>query len=99
MEDKRTRDLVRQYEGLQPLVTLLAEAGNKQLLAATTGAIWKCSISPENVAKYAPTPRVLLGLPLLGPPPPHYHAVPYALGNTTLPPPRHTHTLTPTHSH
>uniref|UniRef100_A0A8C8HWG3 Armadillo repeat-containing protein 4 n=1 Tax=Oncorhynchus tshawytscha TaxID=74940 RepID=A0A8C8HWG3_ONCTS len=48
-EDKRTRDLVRQCEGLQPLVTLLSQADNKQLLAATTGAIWKCSISMENV--------------------------------------------------
>ncbi|KAJ8010314.1 hypothetical protein DPEC_G00073750 [Dallia pectoralis] len=51
-EDKRTRDLVRQYGGLQPLVTLLSRADNKQLLAATTGAIWKCSISMENVAKF-----------------------------------------------
>ncbi|XP_071753052.1 outer dynein arm-docking complex subunit 2 isoform X1 [Centroberyx gerrardi] len=51
-EDKRTRDLVRQYEGLQPLVSLLSKADNKQLLAATTGAIWKCSISMENVAKF-----------------------------------------------
>ncbi|KAI4892456.1 hypothetical protein NFI96_000741 [Prochilodus magdalenae] len=51
-EDKLTRDLVRQYEGLQPLVALLHEADNKQLLAAVTGAIWKCSISMENVAKF-----------------------------------------------
>ncbi|XP_051531045.1 outer dynein arm-docking complex subunit 2-like [Myxocyprinus asiaticus] len=51
-EDKRTRDLVRQYDGLKPLVMLLGEAENKQLLAATTGAIWKCSISMENVAKF-----------------------------------------------
>ncbi|XP_005156286.2 outer dynein arm-docking complex subunit 2 isoform X1 [Danio rerio] len=51
-EDKHTRDLVRQYDGLKPLVTLLNEAENKQLLAATTGAIWKCSISMENVAKF-----------------------------------------------
>uniref|UniRef100_A0A3B4DSB3 Outer dynein arm docking complex subunit 2 n=1 Tax=Pygocentrus nattereri TaxID=42514 RepID=A0A3B4DSB3_PYGNA len=50
-EDKRTRDLVRQYEGLQPLVVLLNEADNKQLLAAVTGAIWKCSMSMENVVK------------------------------------------------
>uniref|UniRef100_A0A674A7H8 Outer dynein arm docking complex subunit 2 n=1 Tax=Salmo trutta TaxID=8032 RepID=A0A674A7H8_SALTR len=49
-EDKRTRDLVRKYKGLQSLVTLLSQADNKQLLAATTGAIWKCSISMENVA-------------------------------------------------
>uniref|UniRef100_A0AAR2KTB1 Outer dynein arm docking complex subunit 2 n=1 Tax=Pygocentrus nattereri TaxID=42514 RepID=A0AAR2KTB1_PYGNA len=51
-EDKRTRDLVRQYEGLQPLVVLLNEADNKQLLAAVTGAIWKCSMSMENVVKF-----------------------------------------------
>ncbi|KAM9462528.1 outer dynein arm-docking complex subunit 2 [Clarias gariepinus] len=51
-EDKQTRDLVRQYNGLQSLATLLKRADNKQLLAATTGAIWKCSISMENVAKF-----------------------------------------------
>ncbi|CAL8293286.1 unnamed protein product [Lota lota] len=51
-EDKQTRDLVRQYQGLKPLVSLLSKADNKQLLAATTGAIWKCSISIENVAKF-----------------------------------------------
>ncbi|CAJ1081826.1 outer dynein arm-docking complex subunit 2 [Xyrichtys novacula] len=51
-EDKQTRDLVRRYKGLQPLVSLLSKADNKQLLAAATGAIWKCSISVENVAKF-----------------------------------------------
>ncbi|XP_072516547.1 outer dynein arm-docking complex subunit 2 [Salminus brasiliensis] len=51
-EDKRTRDLVRQYTGLQSLVSLLSKTDNKQLLAAVTGAIWKCSISMENVAKF-----------------------------------------------
>uniref|UniRef100_UPI0037E7FF26 outer dynein arm-docking complex subunit 2 n=1 Tax=Semicossyphus pulcher TaxID=241346 RepID=UPI0037E7FF26 len=51
-ENKQTRDLVRRYEGLQPLVSLLSKADNKQLLAAATGAIWKCSISVENVAKF-----------------------------------------------
>ncbi|XP_071341790.1 outer dynein arm-docking complex subunit 2 [Trachinotus anak] len=51
-EDKETRDLVRKYKGLQPLVSLLGKADNKQLLAAATGAIWKCSISVENVAKF-----------------------------------------------
>lgn len=60
-EDKQTRDLVRKYSGLQPLVLLLSKSDNKQLLAAATGAIWKCSISMENVAKYARTQ----GLPLL----------------------------------
>uniref|UniRef100_A0A8D0AEQ3 Outer dynein arm docking complex subunit 2 n=1 Tax=Sander lucioperca TaxID=283035 RepID=A0A8D0AEQ3_SANLU len=51
-EDKQTRDLVRKYSGLQPLVLLLSKSDNKQLLAAATGAIWKCSISMENVAKF-----------------------------------------------
>ncbi|XP_076856086.1 outer dynein arm-docking complex subunit 2 isoform X2 [Brachyhypopomus gauderio] len=51
-EDKQTRDLVRKYDGLRPLVVLLTQASNKQLLSATTGAIWKCSISMENVAKF-----------------------------------------------
>ncbi|XP_068565576.1 outer dynein arm-docking complex subunit 2 isoform X2 [Cebidichthys violaceus] len=51
-EDKQTRDLVRTYTGLQPLVSLLSKADNKQLLASATGAIWKCSISMENVAKF-----------------------------------------------
>uniref|UniRef100_A0A672V864 Outer dynein arm docking complex subunit 2 n=1 Tax=Strigops habroptila TaxID=2489341 RepID=A0A672V864_STRHB len=51
-EDKETRDLVRQHGGLQPLSVLLANSENKQLLAAVTGAIWKCAISEENVAKF-----------------------------------------------
>ncbi|XP_068438497.1 outer dynein arm-docking complex subunit 2 isoform X1 [Clinocottus analis] len=50
-EEKQTRDLVRLYKGLQPLVLLLKKANNKPLLAAATGAIWKCSISVENVAE------------------------------------------------
>ncbi|XP_046709010.1 outer dynein arm-docking complex subunit 2 isoform X2 [Silurus meridionalis] len=51
-EDKQTRDLVRQFNGLHSLVVLLKQTENKQLLAATTGAIWKCSISMENVEKF-----------------------------------------------
>uniref|UniRef100_A0A8C5CUQ7 Outer dynein arm docking complex subunit 2 n=1 Tax=Gadus morhua TaxID=8049 RepID=A0A8C5CUQ7_GADMO len=63
-EEKQTRDLVRQYQGLKPLVSLLSKADNKQLLAATTGAIWKCSISIENVAKFQEyqTLDILVGL-------------------------------------
>jgi len=48
-EDKETRDLVRHYGGLQPLVSLLTITDNKDLLVAVTGAIWKCAISNENV--------------------------------------------------
>lgn len=33
--------------GLRPLHDLLQKSDDKALLAATTGAIWKCSISPE----------------------------------------------------
>ena len=51
-EEKATRDLVRQYGGLDPLVTLLSNRDNKELLAAATGAVWKCSISEENVIRF-----------------------------------------------
>ncbi|XP_018414241.1 PREDICTED: armadillo repeat-containing protein 4 [Nanorana parkeri] len=51
-EDEETRDLVRQYGGLQPLAMLLNKFDNKELLAAVTGAIWKCSISRDNVTKF-----------------------------------------------
>ncbi|XP_059674975.1 outer dynein arm-docking complex subunit 2 isoform X2 [Gavia stellata] len=51
-EDKETRDLVRQHGGLQPLSVLLGNSENKKLLAAVTGAIWKCAISGENVSKF-----------------------------------------------
>ena len=50
-EDDDTRDLVRKYGGLDPLVSLSFNVENKELLAAATGAIWKCSISRENVTR------------------------------------------------
>ena len=43
---------MRQYGGLDPLVSLLQKTDNKELLAAATGAIWKCAISPENVQRF-----------------------------------------------
>lgn len=43
---------MRQYGGLDPLVSLLQKTENKELLAAATGAIWKCAISPENVTRF-----------------------------------------------
>ncbi|NXG07439.1 ARMC4 protein, partial [Sakesphorus luctuosus] len=63
-EDKETRDLVRQHEGLQPLSVLLDKSENKQLLAAVTGAIWKCAISIENVSRFRQyqTIETLVGL-------------------------------------
>uniref|UniRef100_A0A8C3URH2 Armadillo repeat containing 4 n=1 Tax=Catharus ustulatus TaxID=91951 RepID=A0A8C3URH2_CATUS len=51
-EDEETRDLVRKHEGLQSLSDLLDNTENKQLLAAVTGAIWKCAYSTENVLKF-----------------------------------------------
>ncbi|EDL23026.1 outer dynein arm-docking complex subunit 2 isoform X1 [Mus musculus] len=51
-EDEETRDLVRLHGGLKPLASLLNNTDNKERLAAVTGAIWKCSISKENVIKF-----------------------------------------------
>ncbi|XP_075068107.1 outer dynein arm-docking complex subunit 2 [Mixophyes fleayi] len=51
-EDEDTRNLIRQYGGLQLLAMLLSKFDNKELLAAVTGAIWKCSISRDNVTKF-----------------------------------------------
>ncbi|KAM4705973.1 outer dynein arm-docking complex subunit 2 isoform 2-T2 [Rhinophrynus dorsalis] len=51
-EDEETRELVRQHGGLQPLAMLLSQFDNKELLAAVTGAIWKCSICRDNVTKF-----------------------------------------------
>ena len=68
-EDDETRDLVRKYGGLDPLVSLSFNIENKELLAAATGAIWKCSISRENVTRYeikissSSVPNVFLSIP------------------------------------
>ncbi|KER33955.1 hypothetical protein T265_00387 [Opisthorchis viverrini] len=51
-EEPETRDLVRLYGGLEPLIVLLTKQDNKELLAAATGAIWKCAISKENVVQF-----------------------------------------------
>ena len=40
------------YSGLDPLVQLLSNTDNKELLAAATGALWKCAISPKNVERF-----------------------------------------------
>jgi hypothetical protein len=44
--------MIRKYGGLDPLVNLLNNKENKPLLAAATGAIWKCSISKDNVKRF-----------------------------------------------
>jgi hypothetical protein len=47
---------VREHEGLEPLAALLKNTrGDKELLCAVTGAVWKCSKSPQNVTKYVCT--------------------------------------------
>ncbi len=49
-EDKEIRDLVRKNLGLRPSHDLLQQSENKALLAAVTGAIWKCAISREVIS-------------------------------------------------
>jgi len=51
-EDEATRQLVAKFDGISPLVQLLQNATNKPLLAAATGAIWKCAVSRKNVKKF-----------------------------------------------
>ena len=51
-EDPVTRDMVREYDGLQPLAALIAVHEPKELLVAVTGAVWKCSLSPKNVKQF-----------------------------------------------
>lgn len=46
--------MVREAGGLEPLVAIAKDKtirDNKLLLAAVTGAIWKCAASEENVKK------------------------------------------------
>ena len=46
-EDPATRRIVREQDGLAPLVAMLANVGMPGLLAGATGAIWKCALDPE----------------------------------------------------
>lgn len=53
-EDDRTRRLVRDYGGLEPLLGLICDEVNTQdkaLLSAATGAVWKCAKCLDNVHK------------------------------------------------
>lgn len=48
------RDIVREAGGLESLVAIIKDKSireNKALLAAATGAIWKCAASPANVKR------------------------------------------------
>jgi len=49
--DEQTRKAVYDCGGLDTLVSLLSRQDNKKLLAAVTGAIWKCAISEYNVRR------------------------------------------------
>jgi len=50
-EDTKIRELIRQYGGLIPLVNIVNNPEvNPDVLLASTGAIWKLSLSPTNVA-------------------------------------------------
>lgn len=51
-EETETRDLVRSYGGLEPMIGLLNNQENKELLASATGAIWKCAVSKDNVKQF-----------------------------------------------
>ncbi|XP_073987694.1 outer dynein arm-docking complex subunit 2-like [Rhodnius prolixus] len=53
-EEEATRRLVREYGGLELLVSLISDEGgrtDKALLSAATGAIWKCAQSIDNVRR------------------------------------------------
>ncbi|XP_065078315.1 armadillo repeat-containing protein gudu [Ochlerotatus camptorhynchus] len=52
--DKTASDMVRESGGLEPLVGIARDKSvrdNKPLLAAATGALWKCAASEANVKK------------------------------------------------
>lgn len=52
--DKIARDIVREAGGLESLVAIIKDKSirdNKALLAAGTGAIWKCAASASNVKR------------------------------------------------
>lgn len=52
--DPTARDMVRESGGLDPLVVIIKDKGareNKPLLAAATGAIWKCAVSDANMKR------------------------------------------------
>ncbi|XP_023216582.1 armadillo repeat-containing protein gudu-like isoform X2 [Centruroides sculpturatus] len=53
-EDEESRELLGKQDGLKQLVKLIADPENKdkkELVAAVTGAIWKCALSMKNVVK------------------------------------------------
>lgn len=66
--NQETRSRVRKSGGLDPLCRLVQSdtvRANKRLLAAVTGAVWKCAISPENVTRFNQNDLVTSLVPLL----------------------------------
>lgn len=66
--NQETRNRVRKAGGLDPLCRLVQSdvvRANKHLLAAVTGAVWKCAISPENVTRFNQNDLVPSLVPLL----------------------------------
>lgn len=66
--NKLTRDMVREAGGLDPLCKLAQSEdvrSNKRLLAAVTGGIWKCAMSPENISRFNQNNLVASLVPLL----------------------------------
>lgn len=66
--NKVARDIVREASGLDMLCKLLQDksvCANKHLLAAVTGGIWKCVISPENIVRFNQNGLVALLVPFL----------------------------------
>ncbi|XP_026463592.1 armadillo repeat-containing protein gudu, partial [Ctenocephalides felis] len=53
-EDKETRILIRRAGGLEPLVAIIKDRklrDDKPLIAAASGAIWKCAANDDNINK------------------------------------------------
>lgn len=66
--NKIARDIVRETNGLDMLCKLVKNENvrtNKRLLTAVTGGIWKCALSPENVARFNQNGLVAALVPLL----------------------------------
>ncbi|TGZ54822.1 Armadillo repeat-containing protein 4 [Temnothorax longispinosus] len=66
--NRETRTMVRRAGGLDPLCKLVQSDevhANKRLLAAVTGGIWKCAISPENIMRFNQNDLVASLVPLL----------------------------------
>ncbi|XP_018310896.1 LOW QUALITY PROTEIN: armadillo repeat-containing protein 4 [Mycetomoellerius zeteki] len=66
--NRETRMMVRRAGGLDPLCKLVQSEevhANKRLLAAVTGGVWKCAISPENIMRFNQNGLVASLVPLL----------------------------------